>query len=646
MTTATQGELTYTENPIIQSFLNRRELGVQDIDYLLNPNASHQHDPFLLKGIGQWIDTLHAIKGQCLAIIPDYDADGVLSGTLARVGLSLFGFGDVYVYPPKTRDGYGLTKASVDNVLKAQPATNVILTTDNGSNAHEGIAYAKSLGLMVLVTDHHLAQEAPQADAVVNPNGHGDNTYPFSQISGTAVIYKVLLAYGRKYIGDSDILCAFDDLVLLVGISTISDVMPMLNENRYFVTQSVNMLKRFVEGHSIERIDQYDDTPLSQYYRGVDLLVATLNKHKKLNYGIDSDTFGFLIGPILNSPRRMVGESNLGFNLFQTKRNELLAAQGALPSDDLFDMNESRKAYVRKLTIALFDYIEASEQEALEHVVFNAVMGSGIAGLLSGKFTEKYGLPSIAFGAEGASTPDDDPINVDVTGCKYLVGSARSPESFDLHKFLSVIDSENPGLIESWGGHEQAAGIKVKAENYLQFQTIFTERFKHILASQVAEMDTQDDERLPFNGEYVITSDAYDRLVSMYDEPACSIIRVATNTPLFEDDIVRESVRFFEQLEPFGQGFAKPLFSTVVWMRDVKAFFMGTEKQHVKLTLPNGLAVIYWNGAALFAYDEKDEAGKDLQDNRVFILTGNLSVNEYNGRESLQIIANDVVQVY
>lgn len=99
---------------------------------------NHQHNPFLLKGVGRWINVLHRVKGLPIAIIPNYDADGVLSGTLASVGLYLFGFEDVYLYPPKTYDGYGLSRKSVDNVLQARPETRVIITTDNGSNAHDG----------------------------------------------------------------------------------------------------------------------------------------------------------------------------------------------------------------------------------------------------------------------------------------------------------------------------------------------------------------------------------------------------------------------------------------------------------------------------------------------------------------------------
>lgn len=642
-----------TENPIIHSFLTKRSLGVQDVMYLLNPKEDHQHHPFLLKGVGRWIDVLHSVKGQPMAIIPDYDADGVLSGTLARVGLSLFGFGDAYLYPPKTCDGYGLSKRSIDNVLKARPDTKVIVTTDNGSNAHDGIQYAKEKGLTVLVTDHHLANSPPCADAVVNPNGHGDNTYPFTHISGTAVIYKTLAAYACKYITDSSVWRDYRALVLLVGISTISDVMPLLNENRYYVTESVKMLTHFVNGYSVERVLSYNDTPLHQYYRGVDLLVTTLNQHGKLNYGIDADTFGFVIGPMLNSPRRMTGDSELSFRLFQSLKQDLFSGELVLPSDALYAVNEQRKSYVKELTAALFSHIKKEGGLPTDYMVFNAHMNKGVAGLLSGNFTQKYGLPSVAFGVDPKGshelTEGGGLINVDAGDRTFLTGSARSPETFDLHGFLTEIDKNNPGLIESWGGHPQAAGIKVRAENFDRFRDTFVVGFMNIMLERSMEEEEPEAPTL-FRGEYVLTTEAYDRLVcEMLTPPEGEVIPLHGETSVFTNYTLWEAVRFFEQLEPFGHGFERPTFTVAVAMRDVpRMFTMGAQKQHAKLMLSNGLTVIHWNGAELFARPEPigmDHEGKLVPDDRMFVVTGELGINEYNGAESLQLIVTDIDEI-
>ncbi|WP_169911330.1 hypothetical protein [Evansella clarkii] len=440
----------------------------------------------------------------------------------------------------------------------------------------------------------------------------------------------------------------FRSLVLLVGISTISDVMPLINENRYYVTESVKMLQHFIHGYSEEHALLYDDTPLHQYYRGIGLLVTTLNQNEKLKYGIDSDTFGFLIGPMLNSPRRMMGNSELAFRLFQTKRSDFSDVQYVRPSDELYAVNEQRKAYVQSLTSRLFTHIKEEGGGPLDYMVFNARMKEGVAGLLSGNFTQKFGLPSIAFGMDPEGAPRKDIINADVTGTYSLTGSARSPETFDLHGFLSAIDADYPGLIAKWGGHAQAAGITVLAENYERFKEVFTNRYVAIMSERMADQE-EPAVTSPFDGEYVLTTEAYDRLVQAGVTHEGERVPLHGHTSVFTNKTLWEAVRFFEELEPFGHGFPKPVFNVAIAMRDVpRIFHMGAEKQHAKLMLTNGLSVIHWQGAELFKRPEPvemDKAGNPVPDNRVFIVTGELGINEYAGNESLQLIATDVCEI-
>lgn len=644
-------ELQNTSNSVISAFLKRRGLSPDDLTYLQAPTAQHQHDPFLLDGVNHWIDVLHSKKGEKIAIMPDYDADGVLSGTLLRVALDLCGFGDAYLYNPKTRDGYGLTPRSVDNIQLACPHATTLITTDNGSNAHEGVQYAKEKGWSVLVTDHHVADSDPPADAVVNPNRRHRahvSEYPFPEISGTAVIYKVMSAYAEKYIQDEEVKEHIQSLLLLVGMSTISDVMPLLNENRYFVTESVRMLERFVASHTPERAQQHADTPLGDYYRGMDLLVATLNRMQKLKYGVNSDTFGFTIGPMLNSPRRMLGDSAPGFALFQSKRDAV--SSDTLISDVLYLMNEDRKTYVRALTAKLYEHIEGHDNlYPSDCAIFNAEMLPGVAGLLSNGFTSKYDLPSIAFSVptSSAELPDGyDPINVSVAGLKTVSGSARSPGWFNIHEFLTAIQNDYPDLILGWGGHPQAAGITLLAENYTPFRRVFTERLKQVLYELAL---SRDDGQIPFpvpiSGEFLFATDTCISLAKGFTgETPFHVILAKGKTPIAQNEELMDAVRFFVNTEPFGQAFPEPTFSVVFAMNEVKTFYMGAEKQHVKFTLPNGLVVINWNGAKDFKV-ETVPGVTPLPDERIFSATGKLSINEFNGRESLQVIMNDCMQV-
>lgn len=649
---------TLKHSPLLSAFLTHRGYTAADLSYLLHPDTTHQHDPFLMRGMNQWVDRLHMVKGQTIAIIPDYDADGVLSGTVARVGLSVLGFGDAYVYPPKTADGYGLTKRSVDAVLKAQPDTTVIVTTDNGSNAHDGIAYAKEQGLTVLVTDHHLAATDPVADAVVNPNRQApqgfEETYPFTHISGTTVIYKALQAYARKYAADGSAMADLETLVVLVGASAISDVMPMRDENRYYVTQAVSMLEQLVERHTPQRVGSYGDTPIEQYFRGLDLLVYSLNRQGKLKYGINADTFGFVIGPILNSPRRMLGDSAMAFDLFLTTREKLLHNpnndNNEPVSDLLYQINEDRKAYVRTLTTALVKRIETDCETGASPVdfsVFNIVAIGGVAGLLAGSYVTRYDLPSIAFTVHLEpllANPVSDLtqlINVDAAGEMILSGSGRAPEWFDLHGFLTHIDETYPGLLHKWGGHAQAAGVSIQAKNFDAFRKIFIHGVREYLleATQDAGRPLTAVDQL---SEFVLADNAFEHWFAQQGQAlpeAVTTIQV-DESPIMTQETIADTVRLFDQMAPFGQGFKAPVFTTFVPVGACRLFYMGAEKQHVKMTLPNGLAVIQWNGA-----DELRPVPEGEEDDRQLLVTGSLTINEYNGNESLQLIADVVVSV-
>ena len=610
-------------NSIVQAFLDKRNVQTKDINLLIHPTKEMQHNPAYLHGVDEWVELLHAYKGSEITIVPDYDADGILSGTLARVGLYILGFGDVFVYPPKSYHGYGITKKTVDEVLKLRPTTQVIVTTDNGSNATEGVPYAKQKGIKVLVTDHHIAERDVGADAEINPNHVKDDSYPYTAISGTTVIYKALLHYAYRY-GTYDDVRALHSLVFLVGVSVISDVMPIIDENRYYVTEAVKMFNHFYEHFNPDDIYLYEDTPLGQYYRGIGLLIYELDKNGKLKYGINTDTFGFTIGPILNSPRRMLGDSTLGFELFTMTKEALENRVYPLPSESLYVLNEKRKAYVQRYTKALFNEIERSGIPVVDFSVSNTTANGGVAGLLANQYMKRYGLPSIVLSIpESVATRD---INSDVSGYTGLIsGSARAPEWFDMYNVLARIDKDNPGLIHGWGGHSQAAGITLRGENFSTFHKLFTQGLRHQLNEIMIEKQTQgisEELSLLMGADFVIDS-GYSHL---YDKQYLNVI------PHGQD--LTEAVYLFEKLEPFGVGFREPIFGLVfATSKNIKPFKMGKEKQHVRISLPNGLTVIGWNLADLFDEDNPRE----------YTAIGSLQVSRYNGYENIQFIIQDIM---
>ena len=184
-----------SDNPLINALREQLGLDSKTLYDLQTFDPSKITSPLEMKDAQKWVDVLHTRKGTPIGIIPDYDADGVLSGSLLYGALYELGFDDVTLYPPRIDTGYGMSKQSVEELMELNPNIQTILTTDNGIAAFEGVAYAKELGLTVLVSDHHLgSEEEPVFDVAVNPNRHADPS-TFKGGAGTVVIWKLMTLY-------------------------------------------------------------------------------------------------------------------------------------------------------------------------------------------------------------------------------------------------------------------------------------------------------------------------------------------------------------------------------------------------------------------------------------------------------------------
>ena len=223
----------------------------EELQAFVNADASILHDPYLYDSMDTIVDQLHLFKlfqqanPTALCIVDtDYDTDGLNSTAVVLASLSVFGI-EHRVYPPSRHDGYGLNPKAVDDMIAMYKNVGMILTADNGSKAKAGVEYANSLGIPVLVTDHHLAEgELAPASVIVNPNKDGD-TYPFKGNAGAAVAWKTMMAYATKY----DVLAKplIEDLIVFAGMANVSDVMPILDENHYMVKKAVQRIKEYVD---------------------------------------------------------------------------------------------------------------------------------------------------------------------------------------------------------------------------------------------------------------------------------------------------------------------------------------------------------------------------------------------------------------
>lgn len=607
-------KLTPLENPrqLIDKFLAERHLSLEACARLVDPYGFQLHEPELLPNAEEFVRFLHQSKDKVIGIIPDYDADGVLSGTVLNVALSLMGFNNKrFLYAPTTLTGYGTSIASVNELLEAQPDTELIITTDNGIAAFEGIAYARSLGIDVLVSDHHLGSPKDvAANVIVDPNQYKPNPYPFKDISGTVVIWKLMLLYAKRYT-NYPIYEAVMKLVSLAGLSTISDVMPLLDENRTILNAAIDLLKNPNEFTNVSDIRVLS----SEYYEMVEgfrCLLDQLESDGALKYGFDEETFGFTLAPILNSPRRMTDRSLLAFDLFRARFRGLNASDVAR---DLVNLNSIRKLQVQQISREVLTKCDFKGQLGIA-ICVNAK--GGFAGLLAGTIVRQTHLPTFVFSCESEQTetlvdPMALPANTVVTA------SGRAPSWCHLYHAFQEIRKAHPTWIHAGGGHAQAMGMSLYSQYWDDFCEAFNEQIKQQYEAYLDKVDVEIkrpgigltfDERFENRADFLIDRNAGAVLVEAIDK--------------------------LNRLKPFGQGFRKPTFSLVCTVNTISARYMGADKQHVRFNIAPNFNLIQWNNADYWrnVFDDQDSVTVEV--------VGTLSINCFNGVQDAQMIVDEV----
>lgn len=526
-----------------------------------------EHDTFLMTDSMLLLKELFDAKNKYCVIYPDYDPDGIFSGLIYYYTLKALRY-NVHVMFPSTDDGYGLTPKSCERLLSQHPNAEIVLTTDNGIAAFDGIDYAKEHGLKVLVTDHHLPKDTlPNADVMVNPNREGDK-YPFKAITGTAVIWKLMTEFVR--VVAPHLLNAVLDLEPFVGFSSVSDLMPLVDENVQLVKSAVRQIQTGVL--LTQKADVGD--PFFPMWLGLSVFIQTLDEAGNLNYGVDESTIGFYIAPILNSPRRMTAESTKGFELFmQTNRHD-----AEVVMDELFKMNEARKSLMDKLYRSVDKVMDKIGYDT--GVVVTNVYG-GLVGLVAGNFTEKRKLPTLAL-SKGVDEATDSTIAIDdsewqdiLADKDYVIsGSGRAPKGFNVLAILNHIAEVAPDCLHHFGGHAQACGVGIYANKLEEFRTLFMEQVelqKERLANEVTVFE-------PFIFD---VDDVYKETVGL------SWSKVGLGD-------FKDFLKFIDGLKPFGQGFSEPVFKFVFEASsfDRKALKDGLHVKYEHRKLP--FSIVEW----------------------------------------------------
>ena len=578
------------ENRLIEEF--NRITGMTSTDYqgLTQSSAADWHDGSLLHRSKEWIEALHASRDKVVTIIPDYDADGVMSGMTVYAALYALGWTKVHIYYPTMETGYGLSEESLSEALALYPDTEVIITTDNGIKAYAGVKKAKELGLTVLVTDHHPGvEEEPEADVIVDPNSYYDQTYPFKSISGGEVAYKLMVTYADTYAQDRQIQLV-RALYPFAGISAVADMMEMLDENRFLVKETVRFLSQF-------HVDNNAPQEYLRPFKGLWALLQELQDQGKLKYGLDADTIGFYISPMLNASRRVMVTSKYAFQVFM--QDDVLQARKYVR--DLWMINEYRKKRSKELSQAAI-----SNWRGFDTLVTVIDAGVGYAGLVSGQLTSVFDLPTIVFSAEVTGEGllvYDDALSDEMV----LHGSGRAPEWFPFNRAMRAIEERNPEWFVSWGGHEGAIGCAIHAR--------YLHAFRVALAYEVGQVI----ESLKHSSVQLVKD-----VIELTDEDARFV-------PAYCD--------YLRSLEPFGTGFKRVPVAYMIEMGTLLDLrLMGSEKQHLKLQT-SAFSVIIWN------YRDKLHIEKILDGARGSFVTvvGSVGVNEWNGRVTSQVLVDRIL---
>lgn len=424
-------------SPRVASLIRNRDvIGDDAIEKYLNGTIADLYDGMLMKDMDKAVAVLgEKIKENAkIRIIGDYDIDGIQSTYILLEGFRMLGADVDSDIPDRMKDGYGLNRNLIDRALEADVDT--IITCDNGIAAAEEIAYAKSMGMTIVVTDHHEVPYTeiggerryilPEADAVVDPKQE-DCTYPFKGLCGAAVAYKLVEALMEAMGKDAE---DADYLMENVAIATIGDVMDLVDENRIFVKQGLDMLKR-TENLGLKAL----------------MGCTGVNVDKLSPYHI-----GFVIGPCMNASGRL-DTAKRALELLEAKK----VAEADLLAGDLKALNDSRKDMTAQAVEEAFIQVENSElKDADVLVVYLPECHESLAGIVAGRIREKYYRP----------------VFVLTKGAEGLKGSGRSIETWHMYEGLNRVKH----LLSKFGGHKMAAGLSMPEENLELFRKEINEK--------------------------------------------------------------------------------------------------------------------------------------------------------------------------
>lgn len=425
-------------SPITAKILiNRKITSVAQAQNFLNANVGHIHDPWSFTDMDRAIGrTMHALQNhESICIYGDYDVDGAISTSLCVLFFREIGYPVEFYIPNRLSEGYSLNDKAMDDL--AARGIKLIITVDNGITAHTSIEHAKSKNMDVIVTDHHkVARTIPPAFAVINPQRE-DCAYPFKGICGAGVAYKFLLALRQKLREAGHFKNRVEPNLKghldLLAIATVADMVPLKDENRYFVKEGLKHLAKTTKP-------------------GLKALLKVSGSKNTLT----SYDLGFRLGPRINACGRLK-DASLGVRML-TSQNEAEALELATCLDKLNSERRNIESDIAEAAHAkILKTFSADHDAGL--VVYDPDWHLGVVGIVASRLVEKINRPVFVL----CQTEDGK-----------IKGSGRSVPGVN----LVVALQECQDLFVAFGGHEAAAGVTLMPENRDAFVSRFNEAVK------------------------------------------------------------------------------------------------------------------------------------------------------------------------
>ena len=425
-------------SPVLANLLVQRGIDtLEKAKKFFNPQLSDLHDPFLMKDMDKAVERVErAVRNrEKIMVYGDYDVDGTTAVALVYKFLRQIGHKDLLFYiPDRYTEGYGISTKGIDHA--ARKGATLIIALDCGIKAIEKVDYAKRKGVDFIICDHHLpAEEIPRAVAVLDPK-RADCSYPFDELSGCGVGFKLVQAYCQK---NGIPFQQIEPLLDLLAASIASDIVPLVDENR------------ILAHYGLLRLNASPSKGLLSIIK-----ICGLDRHN-----ITIDDIVFKIGPRINAAGRMRMDENdenaapsggyAAVNLL-IEGNESLAEEFGSVIDGF---NQDRKCIDRSVTQEAHDFIEAHAElkAAKSTVIYNPRWMKGIVGIVASRLIETYYRPTVVLTMSNG----------------FVTGSARSVPGFDLYQAIESCSD----LLENFGGHMYAAGLTMRPERVEEFTRRF-----------------------------------------------------------------------------------------------------------------------------------------------------------------------------